>query len=504
MKERSGFLFRFRFAIALAVSLLAAYSLAYDGRILGSGDEIIRYLMMDNLCQGRGFLAEYADRDGALRVYGSQRIPKFGFLHPLLAAPLRLLSCAGHDPSRFAESDLQSADGVPVHRRAVGFVLWLNPLAAALLGVAFYHCGRTLGYSQRCCYVAALMLGLCTIVLAYTPLFFTEIVSAFFLMLAYGMALQRGGSKVWLCGLFAGLLVSNNALFLFALPVLALYVMWGVRGGGRGLVLGLFSLGCAVGLSLFFLGLAARGSSGYEKELGFITPLAVGLFGLLLSPGKSFFLFSPIALLGAVGFRTLLRSHRGPAILALCLAVPQLLIYAKWCNWAGGTCWGPRFLIPAVPLVMLGMFPLLSAAHTRGRLAVGFVGSVALLSFVVQFSATFAPAYAWFHYASSRLNVQMGDNRFAQRGIDDPLLVFQTSVPYFPEYCPPYHQLRAFGEILRQGDLEAIPAKWVREKRIVWGLAALGTILGCSIWVLRGNGRERSDCERQPRRETSQ
>lgn len=108
--------------------------------------------------------------------------------------------------------------------------------------------------------------------------------------------------------------------------------------------------------------------TGYGEEASrFVTPLLEGLRGLLLSPGRSLFLFAPIALLGILAARRL----PAPALL-LCLATPlvHVLVIARWHSWPGGASWGPRLLLPVLPLLAAPAV-LLSARATVAALALG-------------------------------------------------------------------------------------------------------------------------------------
>ncbi len=83
------------------------------------------------------------------------------------------------------------------------------------------------------------------------------------------------------------------------------------------------------------------------------TPLWTGLYGLLLSPGKGLLWYAPPVLLGFVAFVSFWRAHRWEAALVAALFVPALLLYSVYWAWQGGVSWGPRYLLPYVPLLIL-------------------------------------------------------------------------------------------------------------------------------------------------------
>jgi hypothetical protein len=107
------------------------------------------------------------------------------------------------------------------------------------------------------------------------------------------------------------------------------------------------------------------GYGDYATQFG--TPLLGGLGGLLASPGRSLFLFAPIAALALLAVRRL-----SPAAIVLFVVVPALhiLAIARWFSWPGGASWGPRLLLPILPLLAAPAI-LLSARATVVALALG-------------------------------------------------------------------------------------------------------------------------------------
>ncbi len=96
------------------------------------------------------------------------------------------------------------------------------------------------------------------------------------------------------------------------------------------------------------------------------TPLLDGLSGLLFSPGRGLFIYSPVVIIGIVGF--VLAWRRGGDVLLRYLSIGSiffLLLHAKWWNWWGGYCFGPRLLADLGPLLMLGFYPLDSLLNRR-------------------------------------------------------------------------------------------------------------------------------------------
>ena len=121
--------------------------------------------------------------------------------------------------------------------------------------------------------------------------------------------------------------------------------------------------------------------SGYEGE-GFTHPLPEGLWRLLVGPNRGLVLFFPAALLAAAALsRALRRPGDAPLCLAAAGSVLAFLVLlataAAWWAWHGVGGWGPRLLIPAVPLLAPWAALAAEGLGTGGRRAVAVL-SVAL------------------------------------------------------------------------------------------------------------------------------
>lgn len=157
-----------------------------------------------------------------------------------------------------------------------------------------------------------------------------------------------------------------------------------------------------LGLALLYFNLSRYGSlseTGYTQELRFIPPW-IGGFGLLLSPGRGLFIYAPFTLLLFFGLRPARRRLSPPyfwLLAVLCLF--YWLFYGAWFAWGGTWGWGPRFLLPILPLLMLFVAepiewtsqrtPPLTPHVTRQTKGVRWawlgIGLLALLSLIVNF-----------------------------------------------------------------------------------------------------------------------
>ncbi len=115
-----------------------------------------------------------------------------------------------------------------------------------------------------------------------------------------------------------------------------------------------------------------RPFSSYARGQRFSHPPLDGAWRLLVGPNKGLFLYFPLGLLAAVGLAALVRGSetRGAAVSTLALAAGLLALYSGWWAWDGSGGWGPRFLVPLVPLLAAAAG---AAARTPARRAAGVV-----------------------------------------------------------------------------------------------------------------------------------
>ncbi len=203
----------------------------------------------------------------------------------------------------------------------------------------------------------------------------------------------------------AGLLLGGVALTKIALVLLFLPLGLLLRAGRplRELppTLGWIAAGGAAPALLWAAYNQARFGSpvatGYAEELSrWTTPWPEGLAGLLISPGRGLLIYCPL-LAGALICLPTFRRQRpilallGPMGLAILLA-----LYSRWWAWEGGWCWGPRFLVPALPWLLLPLVSFFSGALSRWRArAVQLSLALAAVSSALSVSVNPHDYYQW-------------------------------------------------------------------------------------------------------------
>jgi hypothetical protein len=267
----------------------------------------------------------------------------------------------------------------------VAFAACLSSATFAALAVMFFLLLlQSIGIPLRAALLATALLALATPIFAYSGWLFSEPLSAAiytaaaWLLFAQPISnphisppatpLKRAATAGLILGL-ATLVRPTNilAVGVFALAILAHGRKFTLRGPAFHAALALCAAS-TIGVAILLLHNALLFGSplafGYPaaaegaKQLNhFDTPLLTGLYGFLFSPGKSLFIFAPPVILALFGIPSLWRRHRGLAAVAITLPLVDLLFFAKYSQWEGGYCVGPRYLVPAIALLCLGLGP---------------------------------------------------------------------------------------------------------------------------------------------------
>jgi hypothetical protein len=392
---------------AVFLILLCAYVLVFSG-ITSTDDEQLFVVITENLAFGKDY--------SALPLFGNDRLQgKAGGvepLHPIIGIPLYILA------DHFSLGKVQ--------------ILYLLPaLTTALTGALLVCIAKQKGAPPKTAAVLGLSYGLGTIALPYARMNFREPLAALLittavLFLELG---KNGQDHIWKrilypflslisLGLTALTKITAGVLIpFFILSYLTQKHIWKKEGRARMVTIGLIGMMLLIlaGAILWFILPAdslSRFTLRFFNYIRYTLPrlphdhfwLAVA--GLLFSPGKGLFIYSPMLILSLVSpflkrtkpvdWVTLMSALLG-------LTAVQALIYND--QWWGIT-WGTRAHIPALPLTALAALPALDAGlnHSNRKIRFGMI-SLLILGGCVQIGRLLVsdPVYAnWLVQSTSR------------------------------------------------------------------------------------------------------
>ena len=265
-----------------------------------------------------------------------------------------------------------------------------NVFITAAIGWVLYRFSRRLGYRVRLSAALALMAGLGTMLWVYARHDFGDPLSTLAL-LGGALLLRRWadtGSRrdIVASGVCLGFSLFTKYQMVVYCPVLWVYLILLRRERGERDFAGLARDTLLLALPVVLFGLADLGvnwikfgsltSTGYEQEASpwaGLSHIPIGLHGFLLSPGKSVLLYNPLLFLWPFSIVPFHRAHRSESLLGLVALGATLLFFSPLYWWHGDWAWGPRYLLPVIPLLVLGMAPAAQAACRSGALRRVFV-----------------------------------------------------------------------------------------------------------------------------------
>lgn len=312
-----------------------------------------------------------------------------GDTEPAELLPISLLTEGNLDFNEF----VSSGDLPYPYRRVGGRVVSSYPIMAGLLNVPVYAAARVRGvdlHSHRfvlSMITASLIAALSVLFLYFAllavcesprqALFFALVFalgtcvwsvasrglwqqtpSLLFLCAALWLLLEPGDRSVALAGLMFGLAVASRPTNIVLAAAGASYVLFRRRRA--------FPLFAALALvppllvtlySKAYLGDPLAFGQAYRPG-GFTRHFLAGLAGLLVSPSRGLFVFSPVLLAGVAGGALVWRSKaRDPLRFLTAGALVLLALYSCWGTWWGGSGFGYRLILEIVPVLIL-LLPL--------------------------------------------------------------------------------------------------------------------------------------------------
>jgi hypothetical protein len=246
--------------------------------------------------------------------------------------------------------------------------------------------------------LTAATLGLATLVLPFTGLFFAHVFSALLGFAAFALLWrERDGpprlALVAAAGLLAGLAVTTEYPLAFAGAVLGLYAIARPRPVRRGLA---YAAGVAVGVApllaydwwafgspthLSYGDASGAGAAHPPAFFGVSAPRPRAALELLLS-SRGLLVLGPVIALGAAGVVLLYRrGRRAEALVVGAVAVAFVVYDSGFWGPFGGWGPGPRYLVPMLPFLAVP----LALAWRRWPLT---TGALAVVSAGIMLAAT--------------------------------------------------------------------------------------------------------------------
>ena len=245
--------------------------------------------------------------------------------------------------------------------RAARFALKINAGYGALAMAALFLL-LSRDYDWKTVIATVILTGLCTDWWYQSRGFLSEVGAGAFLITGLCfMAYQKPYSS----SLVLGISILFRPTNIISIPILG-KVLW--KKDNKTILITVLIF-CATLLFLAYYNWARFSSPinfGYGNE-SFTSKWYDGLYGLLFSPGRSLFVYSPILALAIPGFMMLYKREKSMAIISAVIVVSQIIIIALWHSWDGGWTWGSRLLTPVIPILGFLTAPAIEYAFKSRR-----------------------------------------------------------------------------------------------------------------------------------------
>ena len=285
-----------------------------------------------------------------------------------------------------------------------------SAVVIAISGALMFLAARRFKYGRGASLAAALLFGLATPAWVYAKQFWSEPFALFTLFAAFYFLLtfraEQRPRDATIAGAMLGLAVATRVTNAALVPIFAWYGFSGTLKDTRtqrGLAWFTLMLAFAA-LSIAWYDWVRYGSplaTGYRPDEMFNNPILLGLYGLLFSPGMGLFVYVPFLAVLPFSFPIFFRRAKRETILISILFAFYALLFSAWYYWWGGTNWGPRFLVPTIPFLVLLILPAIELAMTsdsRKSMHIAFLSifvALCLLSLGFELVGVSVPSLAY-------------------------------------------------------------------------------------------------------------
>jgi len=243
-----------------------------------------------------------------------------------------------------------------------------NSIIIALTSVIIFFIAKELFGSEKIGFVLSVIFGLTTFIWPYITSLWSRPLALLFLLLCFYFLIKQNKKKQItypiIGGACLGLSVLSAPHFLIFFPGFLIFGLYRNRFDKK-LLLGLLLA------AIIMMGMVAY--SNYDRfgsinDFGYqwkpsLTKVkqdlddTEGLYGIIISPGKSIFLYFPVGLLFPLGFYFLYKKDKSLFLLFVYLSVLIYFYSATTHFWyTNSNNWGPhRYLIPLIPFWVLAI-----------------------------------------------------------------------------------------------------------------------------------------------------
>jgi len=273
--------------------------------------------------------------------------------------------------------------GVAEPQAIAGVLSLVNPLLTTGTAIALFALCRSWSFQPTIGWWLMIAYALGTFAWVYATGDTSEPLQAFCLLLALLQLVRYRTTNRMVLMWGSGLAVASailtkaaNAVLVPAFVLYALVMLYSARSPSRREMWpALLRLTVPIGMCLLFLAWlnwyrwGSAWETGYEPH-AFTNPVLSGIYGLVLSFNKGIIFYAPLVVLAPVGIVLMRNAERAEAALIGLASVTCISLFASFYNWGAGWSWGPRYLLPVLPLLIAAVARAVAAGTGWRMLAI--------------------------------------------------------------------------------------------------------------------------------------
>jgi len=282
-----------------------------------------------------------------------------------VAFPLSFFYALGHIVASFLKN-------IPHDFITILFASFYNPFISAFTVLFVFAISGHLGFKPVTSLMLSLIYGLSTMAPVYTRTGFAEPTLVLFLLISVYWIIRYSKNLEERCLVYSALALAYCVLikaigFIF-FPCLLVYIFWCIYAKKQNLFDRLkpvaifaivFIFGNAIVLAYNYFVYGSILSFGKANPIDISaraaqsTHFIKGAYYYLISPGKGVILFNLPIILSFIGLVKVPKERRKEVVLLLLIFIVNLLFFVKCFSRGSLFSWGPRYLLPSIPFLVL-------------------------------------------------------------------------------------------------------------------------------------------------------